>query len=233
MSAARRIRPTGSPGPGLVAQLARPGGELTPRRTPSPSVGAKARCRSRQPPNPPATPLRPSCPRPAPSTSQDPNPLRGLSSGGGRAPIQTRCRGCFLHTPRSRALVHLREGQVTQQSSPRQALRRQEQNPPPWTHQEPGLCAEGGTRTLLCTHKLGRSTWWSCRAAWSWLSSVEVLVAWEPHCRSGWEHMATPRSQACWLARYNPAAPDFDTSDVDDDSMFPWRCLDAAPREDW
>lgn len=36
-----------------------------------------------------------------------------------------------------------------------------------------------------------------------------------------------------WLARYNPADPDFDVPDVDDDSKFPWEHPQAAPQDGW
>ncbi len=36
-----------------------------------------------------------------------------------------------------------------------------------------------------------------------------------------------------WLARYNPADPDFDVPDIDDDSKFPWAHPEAAPRDGW
>ena len=36
-----------------------------------------------------------------------------------------------------------------------------------------------------------------------------------------------------WLARYNPADPDFDIPDIDDDSKFPWLHPEAAPHEGW
>lgn len=36
-----------------------------------------------------------------------------------------------------------------------------------------------------------------------------------------------------WLARYNPADPDFDVPDIDDDTKFPWRHPEAAPRDGW
>ncbi|GAA4410569.1 hypothetical protein GCM10023168_30400 [Fodinibacter luteus] len=36
-----------------------------------------------------------------------------------------------------------------------------------------------------------------------------------------------------WIARYNPADPDFDVPDIADDSKFPWQHPEAAPREGW
>ncbi len=36
-----------------------------------------------------------------------------------------------------------------------------------------------------------------------------------------------------WLARYNPADPDFDVPDVDDDSKFPWQHPEIAPQDGW
>lgn len=36
-----------------------------------------------------------------------------------------------------------------------------------------------------------------------------------------------------WFARYNPADPDFDVPDIDDDSKFPWQHPEAAPRDGW
>lgn len=36
-----------------------------------------------------------------------------------------------------------------------------------------------------------------------------------------------------WLARYNPADPDFDVPDIDDDTKFPWQHPEAAPHEGW
>lgn len=36
-----------------------------------------------------------------------------------------------------------------------------------------------------------------------------------------------------WLARYNPANPDFDVPDIDDDTKFPWQHPEAAPHEGW
>lgn len=36
-----------------------------------------------------------------------------------------------------------------------------------------------------------------------------------------------------WIARYNPADPDFDVPDIDDDSKFPWSHPEAAPRDGW
>ena len=36
-----------------------------------------------------------------------------------------------------------------------------------------------------------------------------------------------------WLARYNPADPDFDVPDMDDDTKFPWQHPEAAPHEGW
>ncbi len=36
-----------------------------------------------------------------------------------------------------------------------------------------------------------------------------------------------------WLARYNPADPDFDVSDIADDAKFPWQHPEAATREGW
>jgi hypothetical protein len=36
-----------------------------------------------------------------------------------------------------------------------------------------------------------------------------------------------------WIARYNPADPDFDVPDIDDDTKFPWQHPEAAGSEGW
>lgn len=36
-----------------------------------------------------------------------------------------------------------------------------------------------------------------------------------------------------WLARYNPANPDFDVPDIADDTKFPWAHPETAARDGW
>jgi hypothetical protein len=36
-----------------------------------------------------------------------------------------------------------------------------------------------------------------------------------------------------WLSRWNPADPDFDAPDIDDDGLFPWRAPEFAPNDGW
>ena len=99
MRAPLRTKPTGSADPGLLAQLARPGGKLAPRRTPVHPVGEWPDTTARSLAHRPADTGRPQPSEGAPTTSQDPKPLRRLTTA--RWPIRVRRRyrrlasGCF------------------------------------------------------------------------------------------------------------------------------------------
>ena len=135
MRAPLRTKPTGSADPGSLAQLARPGGKLAPRRTPGHPLGEWPDTTARSLAHPPADTGRP---EPSEATQDVTGPESPQAAHHWRWPGRSASGAATDALPvaafwirRVQGPAHFRAGQVTPQSSRWQARRGQEQTPAP------------------------------------------------------------------------------------------------------
>lgn len=106
-----------------------------------------------------------------------------------------------------------------------------------------GILGPGGTWTFdeVLDHFAGRSeaTWaaieggfgeagWYAGGRHPYPAPATSFDAPPPACRT-----VVEVDRRLWLARYNPADPNFDVPDIADDAKFPWQHPEAAPRDGW